>query len=328
MKIVNVAPHSEAWHSWRSEGITATDACVLAGDIGFKPYETYDVIPFKTEYQLWAEKVLKIEPVDISCNPYVRRGVRYEDAARRMLEKKFSTILLPVCVESESNSFLRASLDGLRSQKGVHEPVEIKVPSDHNFSVIEQYGKNCGLYWKYYPQVQHQLLVTGASRGWLAFYSPNEGGRMRLFEILRDEAYLERMKIKYRGFEAMMVSRKQPKLDTARDSFQPSELLVDEWRELENGVIDLDKQVKALEAKLAAVRSQQELKHNRMVEIMRDNGNFYVYRTPKLQVKRFFRKGRINYDRLLDDHALDSEVSIDNYREPSQEQVRITVRSS
>ena len=174
MKIVNLSQREDDWLDWRRQGITATDAAILL-----------NLSPYKTRWRLWAEKTGYAREVDLSLNPMVRQGVENEDIARRAFEEKHDDMLLPVCVESLEYPLMRASLDGLRDNG---EPVELKSPSATVWENVCADKANSKAYQLYYPQVQHQLLVTGAKQGWLVFYFE---GQIQEFIILRDEAMIQ-----------------------------------------------------------------------------------------------------------------------------------------
>jgi len=69
----------------------------------------------------------------LSRNPFVQRGIALEDQARQSFEDRHSTILLPLCVQSDEYPILRASLDGLSNED---EPVELKVPTDKTYKDV------------------------------------------------------------------------------------------------------------------------------------------------------------------------------------------------
>lgn len=71
MTVVDLNQRSEEWLKWRALGITATDIPVILG-----------LSPYKTPWQLWAEKIGRINPPDLSGNPNIQRGVALEDKAR------------------------------------------------------------------------------------------------------------------------------------------------------------------------------------------------------------------------------------------------------
>lgn len=104
MHIINLDQRTDAWKAWRNQGITATDSTVILG-----------ASPYKTPWRLWAEKVGKILPPDLSGNPNVQRGVALEDEARLLFQNKHLTCVMPACAESDVDPIFRASFDGFRA---------------------------------------------------------------------------------------------------------------------------------------------------------------------------------------------------------------------
>jgi len=132
------------WHEWRKLGIGASDAPVIMG-----------VSPWKTIRQLWAEKTADEVKVD-SGNWATRRGNTLEPAARAMYELTHDIAMPPHLAVHEKYDWLRASLDGYNAEASI--VLEIKCPgaADHALAVAGKVPE------KYLPQLQHQLLVTGA----------------------------------------------------------------------------------------------------------------------------------------------------------------------
>jgi putative phage-type endonuclease len=141
-EFIKAEQRSEAWHALRAKGITATDATVIAG-----------LSPYKTPFQLWAEKLGKAEPAPVG--EAAQRGIILEDAVARFYEESTGRKL------KKSNGIVRvrvipwamASLD--RTVVGEPGLVEIKTSASRR--------------WSLYPvppeveaQVQWQMFVTGA----------------------------------------------------------------------------------------------------------------------------------------------------------------------
>ena len=141
-EFVAAPQRSAKWFKLRKEGITATDAVVIAG-----------LSPYKTVYQLWAEKSGLVEEQAVGAAAY--RGVILEDAVATYYEAETGSKL------KKSNGVVRvkeipwamASLD--RTIVGQPGLVEIKTSASRR--------------WSLYPvppeveaQVQWQMFVTGA----------------------------------------------------------------------------------------------------------------------------------------------------------------------
>ncbi len=145
MRYVNLEQGSPAWLSWRAGGIGASDAAVVLG-----------LSPFKTADRLFAELVGDVEP---ELGTYaMRRGQRLEPVARDEYQRRHDIVVEPCCGEHESMPWMRASFDGLTLLADLI--LEIKWPN-HEAHQDALEGRVPGYYW---PQVQHQLLVSGAER--------------------------------------------------------------------------------------------------------------------------------------------------------------------
>ena len=141
-EFVSAPQRSAKWFKLRKDGITATDAVVIAG-----------LSPYKTPYQLWAEKTGRVEEAPVGAAAH--RGVILEDAVATYYEAETGRKL------KKSNGVVRvkeipwamASLD--RTIVGEPGLVEIKTSASRR--------------WSLYPvppeveaQVQWQMFVTGA----------------------------------------------------------------------------------------------------------------------------------------------------------------------
>lgn len=143
MKIYDIDQGSVDWDSWRREGIGASEAAAI---IGVSPWTTrQDILLAKTRPA--AKPQEKTEAM--------LRGLRLEPLLRKIVSEATGLDFRPVCVEHDEISWLRASLDGLSSD-GLCT-IEIKCPN----SITHAVALNGQIPDKYYPQLQHILLVTG-----------------------------------------------------------------------------------------------------------------------------------------------------------------------
>lgn len=128
MIVVDLNQRSDEWLKWRALGITATDIPVILG-----------LSPYKTPWQLWAEKTGRINPPDLSGNPNIQRGIALEDKARQLAEARYGEFLLPLCGECAKWDVLRASFDGVDSHD---QPYEFKAPSQTVWDDLEAKESN------------------------------------------------------------------------------------------------------------------------------------------------------------------------------------------
>jgi len=141
------------WLSGRMNGIGGSDASSVVG-----------MNPYKTNIDLFEEKIGRKIPEDISDKPCVIYGKKAEEHIRELFQLDYPEYLVEHhefrILQSIQHPFMQASLDGeitdQEERKGI---LEIKTT---NILHSMQYEK-----WKdripdnYYLQVLHYLLVTG-----------------------------------------------------------------------------------------------------------------------------------------------------------------------
>jgi len=272
------------------------------------------VSPYKTRWQVWAEKTGLILPEDLSNNPLVAAGVAQEDVARRLFESTHDDLLLPVCVESTEYPFLKASLDGLSQE---NEPVELKVPSESTWNKVNAEGERSDAYQLYFPQVQHQMLVTGARRGWLVFYRE---GQLREFCITPDPAMQDAIVKTASAFWQSIVDGKEPDKDPERDVFHPSDDQIVAWDFAASGWLQCNQGLKTLEQQVKALKTEQAGYLDEMKTLM---GHFFHAQGCGLKVTRFAVRGTVDYERFLFDKGIPSD-ELDAYRKPGREGCKVT----
>lgn len=306
MKVVNYSQGSDEWLEWRRGGVTASDAAVLLG-----------VSPYKTKWRLWAEKTGYAKEEDLSANPMVRHGKRYEDAARQLYESKHDELLLPVCVESVHASTLRASLDGL---DGKDRPIELKCPSETTFNEVKLLGEKSEAYKLYNPQVQYQLLVTGAKDGVLAFWFDDE---LIEFPIKADAEMQQILQLEAGILWGQVLSRKEPAKDLLRDLYIPQDDESAQWKDLSGQYINYEAEVAELKAKIAKLQEKQKPLLDDMQVLM---GDFYHADYAGLMVTRYQVSGRVDYEKALKELAPSSlPEDLDKFRKSASDRYRITV---
>ncbi len=143
----------DAWLKTRSFGIGGSDASAVLG-----------LNPYKTNIELFEEKIGRRLPEDISEKTYVKYGTMAEPSIRDLFILDYPEYTVEYhenrILRSNAYPFMQASLDGeLTDQEGRRGVLEIKTT---NILQSMQYEK-----WKdripdnYYLQVLHYLLVTG-----------------------------------------------------------------------------------------------------------------------------------------------------------------------
>jgi putative phage-type endonuclease len=178
MRYVRLGQGGAAWEAWRRGGIGSSDAAAVMG-----------VSPWQTPRQLWEVLTGRAPPPQTTFA--MRRGLRLEPVARRLYECRTGRLMEPCCVLHDRHDWLRASLDGLDLAGGV--VLEIKAPDadTHRLALAGEVPAH------YRPQVQHQLLVSGARLLHYASYSENRAfgpqERLALVEVAPDPGYQARL---------------------------------------------------------------------------------------------------------------------------------------
>lgn len=305
---VNLAQGGDDWLAWRRDGITASDASILLGHS-----------PYKTRWRLWAEKVGYCEEVDLSGNPLVRYGRQHEDSARAAYERQVDDIVLPMCVQSSRIAVLRASLDGLNS---AGEPVELKCPSDTTWAQVCQQGTQSAAYRLYDCQVQHQLLCTGAPRGWLVFWHGEDP--LQVFEVLPDRARLQRLLAEAVMFWEEVRTRREPAKDPTRDIYLPQGEQATQWIYAAEHYRLLESRMAELKTDLARLKAQQAAHLTQLTTLM---GAHLKADFAGLQVTRFMAEGRVDYRKALEALRPAQDVDLAAFRSLSAPRVRVTVKA-
>jgi len=169
MSIIALSQGSPEWHEFRKTHIGSSDAPIIMG-----------VSPYRTIEQLLQEKLTGVNTQVEHAG--MRRGKELEPLVLELVNLKYSCNMQPAVIEHKEHTFLSASLDG-------YDPVsnlicEIKCPNaqDHKLAAMGQVPK------KYFPQLQHAMLVTGLSEIIYASYSQSE---LITLHVAKDEKYSE-----------------------------------------------------------------------------------------------------------------------------------------
>jgi putative phage-type endonuclease len=224
---------TDNWLEWRNKGIGGSDAPIIMG-----------VSPWKTPRQLWEEKTGKVKKED-QGNWATERGNRLEPIARAKYELMSDIEMGPATCQHIKYEFLRASMDGWNPQKKRGLEIKFAGRADHE-------GARAGkVPDKYYPQVQHQIFVTGAEVvDYASYYVPkgalDHQGELLIVEVKPDLEYLKaylRVAIK---FWECVTTGVAP--DFIADDFKVIRLIVarkaaEEWKRL-------SRELAALETKL------------------------------------------------------------------------------
>jgi len=205
MANANMVQGSSEWHRFRSGGIGASDVAVVLG-----------ISPFKTRFQLWAEKagLAKPAPFHPRAISAMERGKLLEDEIRAWYEGKTGRKSPPSVGVNPDCAQMLASFDGLTDDGRV---VEIKAPGKKDHGDAKK-GKISA---KYMAQVQAQLAVAGRE---VADYVSHDGsrdlstGRLSdaggvIIEVRADKEFQARIVAAIQEFWALVESKQAPDVD-------------------------------------------------------------------------------------------------------------------
>lgn len=298
----NMEQRSQKWYDWRRRGITATEAVAICGHS-----------KFATPWRVWAEKTGRVQPVDLSKNPYVRYGIQHEQDALDLFMEKHGEIVLPACGEMASNRVFRASFDGLTS---LGEPVEVKCPSEGNAEEVLLLGEESAPYQMYRWQVQWQMMVSGAQRGYLVFFMD---GHLVEFVIARDETMIAEMQGKCSAFWQENILRDQPpEKMPERDDFVPNEEESLLWEAAAE-------KFRSLKAEIDRLQKELEVPKQQLIELM---GEFTHADCCGVSISRYTQRGSVDYKSALKSLGVKlSDQELEAFRRKDSQITKVTLSS-
>jgi hypothetical protein len=233
-------------------------------------------------------------------------------------EDKHDVLLLPLCGESERYPLMRASFDGLSES---NEPVEVKCPHESTFLDVLLNREHSSAYQLYWCQVQQQLLVAEAARGFLFFYHQGQDVE---FEIARDETFLTELIATAMDFWSALKSGQEPRKDPERDLYLPNGATEPQWQQLAANYRQNAVKIDDLKVQLKALELQQDGIEQTLVGLM---GDFMAAEHSGLRVSRFQMQGSIDYKAVLTALLPElQEAALEAYRKKPANRVRITCR--
>lgn len=270
------------WEEFRKRKIGSSDAPVIM-----------EMSPWKTPYMLWEEKLGFYEE---KMNFAMQKGKDLEETARKLYEQESGRSVVPMVLQHPEYDFLIASLDGITfDMKNI---VEIKCPGKKDHSLAQ-----CGIIpQKYFPQVQHQLMVTGLDMAHYFSYFEGDGV---IVEVPRDQKYIDKLLKKEIEFVACLQELKAPEL-TEKDYITRED---DLWKNTEHQWLECSE-------KLEQLKAEEEKLRESLIHLA---GNHNVI-GKHLKLTKIIRKGSIDYSKV----PFPEDVNLDDYRKPSTVSWRLT----
>lgn len=143
MKTIKTLQNSDEWYEMRKNYLGASDSNIIMGKS-----------KFMTPLELYRQKLGVDKPKE-GANFIQAKGHKLEEKMRPIMEMLYDCSIDAIVAVSQQYDFLMASLDGYMGNGAVWEN---KFVGADDYDLVSD-GQMLD---KYYPQVQHQLMVTGA----------------------------------------------------------------------------------------------------------------------------------------------------------------------
>ena len=195
--VLKLVQGSAEWHAHRAQFRNASESATVMG-----------LSPWQTPYQLWQVRTGRME---VPVTAPMRHGTEMEPRARAAYEEQTGMIMQPLVLTDGDYS---ASLDGITLEGDLL--LEVKCPYKGQSSALWQAVSVGEVPERYRIQVQHQLMVAGATLAHLWVFDGTEG---ILVEIKRDEATVTAIRAAWDVFQKYLDSDTPPPL-TERDTVE------------------------------------------------------------------------------------------------------------
>lgn len=203
-----VSMSRDEWLEFRRTHVGGSDVAAIMG-----------LSPWRTPYQVWAEKSGLAVPEDISGKPRVEWGTRLERVVAQKFRDEHPDLGMwlqdpeeTVAFVPEDRPWAMATLDGIVSE-GPGERAVLEIKTAHFPTAREWEG---GVPAHYLAQVNHYLSVTGWRRAYVAVLI--DGWDYREFTVERDDADVAVVEGAVDAFWRAFVETGTPPEATAADS--------------------------------------------------------------------------------------------------------------
>lgn len=193
-------PTREAWLQQRMSGIGASESPAVLG-----------LSPWKSPFQLWAEKTGHVEPDSLEGNEPAEFGIRLEkpiaEAFADRTGREVNMWPAYQLVRDPATPWLTCTPDATQEvpdrDTGL---VQIKTASAYKSADWAD-----GIPLMYQVQVQHEMAVTGYSWGTLVVLIG--GQKLRYFDFERNDRFIEALLPKLAAFWKCVETRTPPEVD-------------------------------------------------------------------------------------------------------------------
>ena len=271
MKHLTLEQNTQEWLEFRKNKIGASDAPILM-----------NVSPYKTPKQLLEEKLTGVSKTFEHAG--MTAGKDLEPFALSIANDRLKINAKPLVGQSDTYDWMIASFDGYDVEKNI--AIEIKCPNvgDHLEAIKGNVPK------KYFPQLQHQMLVSGLKS---IFYCSYRDLDVAIVEVEQDLAYQEKLlSVEMEFIKSMQVK------DLSAVFFhdhEENDLLDDLFEKLRVFRLEKKEMIKGLEDQ------EEKLKESILTVI-----NHKETKTAKTTIRKIYRTS-YDYKKLVEDYKIDAE---------------------
>jgi putative phage-type endonuclease len=253
------------------------------------------ISPWVTPYGLWLVKTGRSTQ---ATNEAMVHGTTLEPEARAAYEERTGHIMNPLVLQDGAYS---ASLDGITLAGDLI--LEVKCPFRGKASPLWKQAKEGTVPDHYAAQVQHQLMVSGATTAHLWVYAEGDG---MLVTLQRDEDLMQRIRDGWEVFQTYLDTDSPPPLTEADSALRADA----EWSRAAQAY---------LQAKQAADAADERLEGARRALVglarhPREHGG-------GVSVVKLWKAGNVDYKKVPELKGVD----LNRYRGQGREEVRVTV---
>ena len=287
METCDLVQGTDAWKKWRKSMVGASDASSILG------------IGFQTPNELWEQKMGFREEEDQTTA--MSLGIEIEDAAREFFLSQTGIKMTPKVVIHEEHKWMHASLDGISDDgKMILEIKRVK-------SEYHEMARSGNLPEIYYPQIQHQLSVTGLNE---CFYLSYRKDDCILLKIQRNDDFIRDLIHKELEFKNCLDTMTPPPL-SERDYIDMSF-----HEELSQLVWEYDKHRKEAQSHEMLATANLE----RIKEIAGEKN----IKGQNFKITKYMMKGRMNYEAVIEE--LLPGYNLEVYRKEPKICYRVSVK--
>lgn len=283
MKIIQLTQGSQDWLNYRRTMRNASESAAVLG-----------VNPWMTPYQLWLSKTGRSVT---KATAAMHHGTTMEPAARAAYEDQTGNIMQPLVLQDGPYS---ASLDGI--DLGGQLIVEIKCPYKGQASTLWNGALVAQVPDHYLLQIQHQLMVSGATLAHLWVFDGMQG---ILLSVGPDPDAMDRIRHGWDQFQCYLDTDSPPPLTDADSVVRDDP----DWIAAAQAYAEAKRAADLSDATLAIAKESLVA----LARHPREQG-------AGVSVTRYWKAGNVDYKKVP---AL-AGVSLDQYRGKAREEVRIT----